>query len=211
MKKTLIVFPSWTRDSFAYSKLIKTAPQDWNIYVIDYSRFFENGKFDFEGIHNEIDKLPQNELFLIGHSLGGTLAIEYSSLYPEKIKRIFLTNPKLFLIKERKTVVLSSLLKMGIANPDFLLINLKSFFNIVKTPIKQFRLSQFALHNDLKIKTKTPVTIIWGSRDRLLSTHTKELFAKYIPQSTYINLSKYGHGWLISHPEKFWKISEKQN
>ena len=89
MKRTLVVLTGWARDHHSYKKLIQSAPNDWQILVPSYNKL---------GLHKGIDTFGKNlssfvkaqnsPVSILGHSLGGALAIHFVASYPGKIEKL---------------------------------------------------------------------------------------------------------------------------
>jgi len=162
-------------------------PKSWG--VGDYSEF----------ILNFINKIGLEKVNLMGHSFGGRIAIKFSVLYPEKVKRLILCASAG--IKHPLSLSQTIILKISLIgnflfsqkllrrfkdiaqNFFYTLLRHKDYAKakgVVKETLKK------VLEEDLKpelcqIKAKT--LLIWGERDRAVPLKDVYLMKENIPQS----------------------------
>lgn len=185
-------------------------PEPWG--VKDYSNF----------ILNFLKKLELENIFLIGHSFGGRIAIKFAVNYPEKIKSLILCDSAGIKPKPGpKTRIIYWIAKIGnaIFTPKHLVRfkdAARNFFyiflrnrdyvkanGIMKETIKKVFVED--LLSDLsKIKLKT--LIIWGEIDKMVPLKYAYIFKENIENSELKILPKIGHSPHLEIPKKFSEI-----
>lgn len=176
-----------------------------------------------EWVREFCEKNNLSQVFLLGHSFGGRISIDFSTRYPERIKKLILCNsagikPKPGLL----TTMIFCLAKLGniVFKPKFLTgfkKDARSFFyfflrkrdyakitdQIMKETIKN------VLNEDLlpllpEIKTET--LIVWGKKDKLVPIKYSYIFKKKIPHSELKILPKVGHSPHLEAPQELLKV-----
>lgn len=208
-KETIILLPGWTRSVRTYQKLIDAAPSNKQVTVVSYTDLAPSGD-PGEFLENFPKYLAQSpcNFSLVGCSLGGGLALEYASLFPERINHLYLVNPVGAPTPESlsQSIIgqLANLLDRGwIKIP-------KTFANYdgsIRHLPMHIRLGRWARKYDFTAKNSPitiPTTIFWGATDRIRSSKQAERLQAAIPQSKLIMFNDEGHDWIAFSPEKFW-------
>lgn len=210
VKKDIILFWSWSDGEETYKNLVKTAPEDWVIHHFPYPNVVK------KNINNVGDKalkfLEENNInnaYILGHSLGGALAMNFALKYPEKVSGLFLVD------------------STGINSSKNLFSAIKGFFTqtkdhsseeiesiwlkivrILTRPGIYFRLATYALTADFQKKLtslKVPTQIFWGRDDKVMPMKSGETLHKLIKNSKFKAFENQGHDWILHSPELFWK------
>ncbi len=210
-KENLVVFGGWTRTENSYKKLIKLAPKNWSIDYLSYTEEIKKGELDkfFQKVIITIEKKNPSKVILLGHSLGGALAMEFSAVYPEKIQKLILLDAEGVYKKEPIHQVIRNFLRTHLHyGRKKALENLKSSWRIIKKPIVHLRLAKIAHKFDFLDKApniKTPTLILWGEKDRLTPLWQGKKLNSLIPNSKFVILKDLDHDWPIHKPELFWE------
>ena len=157
-------------------------------------------------------ELGLDHFYLIGHSVGGGIAIQYSLDYPEKIKRLVLIS-SLFLGKEiafwarylSSPSILRYLGVAGLVMFDALAWFIRQFsFSFTLTP--PFSRVQIGIGKSImNLKGQTtvlldqltrlvmPTLLVWGSKDSIVPTKHAYAAADVIPDSSVYVFQNCGH------------------
>lgn len=203
MSETLLLFGGWSRDKQSYQKLIGSAPKNWEIHFIPPE----------DPIFSEILSNNLSEVTLVGHSLGGVLAIEFTQRYPDKVKKLFLVDSEGVPGHKAIFLLIWNLLRTHAQYGGRKLFeNLKALARVLKKPIFYIHQALFAHSADLKGQAKllkVPTVIIWGEKDHLTPLWQGEKLHKWISGSKMVVLKDMDHDWIIHSPELFWKNFKK--
>jgi len=161
---------------------------------------------------------------LLGNSLGGHVALVYSSMHPEKVQSLTLTGSSGLY----ENSMGQSYPRKG--NIDYVREKVQYTFYDPKTATDELVDECFAIVNDrmktLKIlslaksairhnmadelpKMKMPTCLIWGKQDNITPPEVGEEFNKLMPNSELFWVDKCGHAPMMERPEEFNNIYEK--
>jgi len=169
-------------------------------------------------VFNFVNQLKLDQIFLLGHSFGGRIAIRFTTLYPEKVKRLILSNSAGIKAKpDLKACLIFLLVKWG--NALFkkkVLVEFKDyarnflyFFlrkrDYVKANEFMKKSMKKVIEEDLlpdlpKIKNNT--LIIWGNKDKMVPVKFAKVFKEKIKNSQLIVFPNVGHSPHLETPEK---------
>ena len=209
MKKTLIVLTGWARDKHSYQKLIQSARKGWKVLIPTYRELgLQKGVLEFEKNLLSFVKSQKSPVSLLGHSLGGALAIGFASKHQKHIKELFLV--------DSKGVTEGNLLKgvgdlLGENRKRTILEHMQHLKRILKRPIFHVKSGIMAHYADLEkeamsIKAKT--TLFWGEKDLLTPLSHGKKIKEYIQNSRLVVFENFSHDWILNFPERFWKEIE---
>jgi len=191
----------------------KTPPIPWGIK--NYTDFVLNlvNHFEFEN------------LFLLGHSFGGRIAIKFAVSYPEKIKSLILCDsagikqkwgPKeKFIFRLSKignaifTPKIMTRFKNGARELFYIFLRHKDYVKAdgtMKETIKKV-LEEDLLPELSEIKNRT--LIVWGQGDRMVPVKFSHIFKEKIANSELIILPKIGHSPHLEAPKELAEIISK--
>jgi len=161
---------------------------------------------------------------LLGNSLGGHVALVYSSKHPEKVQSLTLTGSSGLY----ENTMGQSYPRKG--NIDYVRERVQYTFYDPKTATDELVNECFAIVNDrmktLKIlslaksairhnmadelpKMKMPTCLIWGKQDNVTPPEVAEEFNKLMPNSELFWMDKCGHAPMMEKPEEFNEVYEK--
>jgi len=159
-------------------------------------------------LRNYCEKQNLSQIFLLGHSFGGSLAVKFVLKYPEKIKKLFLVAPAIIRRKTLKKEIIKKTAKIFPFLPGF--IKKIIYRKIIKSdyPLEAGTMRE----TYLKIigenifphlsGIKVPTMIIWGQNDRVTPLFDAYLIKKEIPNSEIKIIEKAGHRINSEVPEK---------
>lgn len=208
--KNLVILWGFNRHAISYQGLVDSAPEDWRVYQIPYSQLMPNGKNSqlFKNLLDFINRKKLNKVHLLGHSLGGALALDFVIHHPEVVEALFLVDSagvydqKPLLNGFYKTV------RYGSATSTKWYKNAQELIKTLRTPILYTKLGFYAHHANLDEQAKSlkmPVTLLWGKNDRITPVWQGEKLHQSILGSKLIVLPNQGHDWIITSPGKFWQ------
>jgi len=205
------------------------SPNDPNRYTI------ENACKDIQTL---LDQLNITQIYLLGYSMGGRLALSFTCLYPRYVKKLILesSSPGLKTLLEREERVKSDEKLVQMISKQ----GLKEFINYWeriplfqsqqvlsetrKKVIRKERENQnpIGLMNSLKgmgtgaqqswweqlHNINIPVLLLVGEFDKKFCTIAEEM-KESIPQSRLIKINGAGHAIHVEQAEKFGKIVEE--
>jgi len=191
--------------------------------------------YELENIVHAVAAVLPERTAVCGWSLGGQVALEMASLYPEKVSRLVLTaTTPCFTIKDEWpwAVEREVLLEFAAVLESDCDGTLKRFLALqargddaVKTVLKRLRDSLFAkgrpsaevlragldilLGTDLRdrvLAVKTPTLLLHGERDMLTPVGAARWLAERMPDARLNVLPGAAHAPFLSHPGKFTEI-----
>ncbi len=211
--KNLIIFPGWNRNEKTYKKLIKLAPQEWNIYCLAYDRLIPSG--NAEKLNKKVLEFLKEKNIekasILGISLGGALAIKFVNNYPGKVEHLFLVDSEGVYTKANPFKVLKNIFFDASAYLRFW-ENIRALFYVLGNPLLCIKLGIFANYANLGEEAEgiqIPTTIIWGKEDKVIPVEQGNKLHALIKNSKLVVLFGMGHDWIAKFPEKFWSSWEK--
>ncbi len=146
---------------------------------------------------------------LIGHSVGGALAVTFTRQYPNMVEKLILIdstgipstqNIFLFAFSVIRNALLFGHKKVleNVASIGWMIVQMKMSFN----------LGLYAHQADIRqqaqqLRSKT--LLLWGENDVLEPLIQGEELQKAIPNSKLVVLKNMDHDWVLHSPELFWK------
>jgi 2-hydroxy-6-oxonona-2,4-dienedioate hydrolase len=204
--KNIVVLSGFSREKDSYWKLIQSAPKGWNVVIPSYRElglprginFFEKNLFSL------IKKLGSSEIYLLGHSLGGALAIGFLYKYKSRVKNLFLIDSK----GVSKASFIEDAVQLFVHGKKTLSARIRNVIRITSRPFFHIQ-SGLIAHNaslERELTTiKAETILFWGEDDGLTPLEDGRKMQKLIPNSRLIVLEKLGHDWILDHPHKFWE------
>lgn len=229
--RQVLILHGWGGSSDSWVKVMKIlAREGFKVVCPDFPGFgksktpsFPWGLDDYAEWLNEFaDFLNLEEFFLVAHSFGGRIAVKFTTICPEKIKKLILCasagiKPKPGL----KTRVVYRLARVGNAvftprhlerfkdgakNVFYVFLRNKDYVKAkgtMKETIKKV-LEEDLLPELSQIKIKT--LLLWGGNDKLVPLKYARIFKEEIENSELVILPKIGHSPHLEVPEKTSKI-----
>lgn len=206
--KTLVVFPGWSLGESSYKQLARMLGS-WDVIFVPYVDIASEKPI--REISDEVSLLlKDNEsVFVLGHSLGGILAMDFSARYPDKVAHLFLANSMgsiydLPFYQIVRGFAQNNLSYVRIAFRE----QVRASWRVVRSLKTQVRLAKHAGRYDASEVAKiikVPTTILWGADDRLASIEAGGKLHKLISGSEFHKLKDEGHDWIVHKPEYLLK------
>ena len=191
---------------------------EYRVFIVDLPGVGQSGRLNrhwsFEDYYKSLYGLFRaaglSRLNLIGHSFGGTIAMELAAKSPELIKNLILVNSlgirleRPYLAWSKKTlrnVPQRRLSQVGEFFPEFLKNLLMPHFRDLK------KLIQIIVATDISEsarKIKVPTLLLWGTSDTMLPLDYGYNLKEIITNSRLIEVEGGSHYWLIQEPQRFY-------
>lgn len=181
--------------------LLKTNVREFAVYLRDF-----------------ITHLGEEEVVLIGNSLGGHIGLLHTQLFPEKVKGLVITGssglyenamgesyPKRENYEYIKRKTQEVFYDPAVATKE-VVDDVFETVNQRKKLIKILTIAKSAIRHNMSKELPnitTPTGIIWGREDNVTPPNVGEEFHKLLPNSTLYWISKCGHAPMMEHPETF--------
>lgn len=194
---------------------------------------YHDGKYSMERFTDTLAKVLQyskiDKPVLIGHSMGGMIALQYAVQYPEKIAGLILVDTSdLDPIKANKTIPLASIIPDIIKN-SYALFKSKGTYQFDKNPqlseneilsagldctVPQALEGNFNATNSYDVRQKlnslnVPILILRGETDALMTQEMNSEMQKRMKNSRLVVIPKYGHNFLIQRPDLLQQTIEQ--
>ena len=217
-KNTLLILHGWGQSSQFWQEILANIPENYTGLAVDLPAFGGTSPLpgkpqvsDYsEFVKNLIKKLELNNVFLLGHSFGGQIAVDFSLRYPQLLKHLTLLSPAAIRndqpsLKSRLARRVRPLVKKLSPQIYQYLLSLTASSDYFQSSEHQRELLKHILHLDFSDKIssiKTPTSIIWGTEDHVIPNRGKFL-AENIPNSKLFVLYGSDHSPHINSPQKF--------
>lgn len=211
MTKIFVLFWGWTKDDDSHRSFINTASSDYQFYVINYEQFVPTGDLnllsDKIAIYFENNNIQKANI--IGHSLGGALALLFAKKYPQKVKQLYLLDSSGIYGNENIFQLIKNFfITHNLHGKRKAKEHLKLFYRILKNPFFYPKLAKFGYLANLEREAKSikiPTTLIWAENDHINPLWQGKKLNHLIKNSKLVVLKNEDHDWVITAPEKFWQ------
>jgi len=170
-----------------------------------------------EWVREFCEKQGLSQVFLVGHSFGGRIAVKFTIKYPEELRKLILCAPSGITPRRKTKIFLFSILAK-IGNAIFSLPLLKKIQPLVRKVIyfiireHDYYLAPGIMKETLKKvvkedlkpyldQIKTSTLIIWGEKDTWLPVSDAYILKKEIKNSTLEIIPNVDHGINLEAPE----------
>lgn len=159
-----------------------------------------------------IETLNLERVHLVGHSLGGGIAITLSTLVPDKVSSLVLVDstgipsvsiPELVLRRAIEMTAQISIPKLKLQLVD---IPQAFSYNLLFNTGNVIQALLLSLYRDLRHllpKIKAPCLLLWSEKDLTTPLTGAAEMVAMIPGSRLITVEEGWHEWGLWHPEKF--------
>lgn len=216
-RRTIFFIHGLGTSSSSWVKIIPAFIHSYTIIAIDLPGFgfstlppskgyLTLAEFDRMLDHFAASVLPPS-FVVVGHSLGGWIAMRFALRHPDRIEKLVLVNPagiyydgvqrQAELFKLQSVSDLSRLLTtMWYRYPFFF----RLFHRAVYNDLKSRRVSEFVrtisrddFINESLTSWNIPTHIIWGRNDRLISPASLRVFSERVPSAAGTFIDDCGH------------------
>lgn len=184
--------PSFARSS--YSKLIP----DYDTYAQLLLSF--------------LDALNLQKVHLVGHSLGGGIAITLSALVPDRVKSLVLVDstgvPSVSILEVIPRRAFEMTAQFLLPKLELKLFDIPQVFsqNLLFNTGNVIQALLLSLHGDLKHllpKVQAPCLLLWSEKDLTTPLDVAQEMAATIPDAKLTVVEEGFHEWGLWYPEKF--------
>ncbi len=211
VSEKLVVFCGWGTNDVCYPELARVAPKNWQVTFASYDLLMPSA--NIEEFHSNVLKFLEKEgidkFSLLGHSMGGAIALEFTHKYPERIRRLFLVDSEGVYGKESKFHIFRNILP---ANFQYFKKHadtaLKLIARILAKPFWHRKMAHYAHYADYEAKSlniKVETIILWGEKDCLTPLWQGKKLHELILNSKLIVFPDLNHDWILYSPERFWE------
>ena len=172
-------------------------------------------------LHDVVRPRIQGASALIGHSMGGAIALEYAHLYPDDVGKLALIDAAgilhrsalvpliartgigtLFEPAQGLVGTLTGIIVDRASSPEGLLENDFTRSHVLTSP-NQIAAASLILHNfgAAIAELKTESLIVWGRHDGIAPLRTAKLLASRLPNAKLVILEQSGHVPMDTEPE----------
>ncbi|GAC1617564.1 MAG: alpha/beta hydrolase [Ktedonobacteraceae bacterium] len=159
-----------------------------------------------------LQQMHLSPVTLLGHSMGGAIAVHLTTSAPELVERLILVNAAVLPLQATVPVLsvrsLRSMTQWGGGSYPLALLR-----DVLKPrPRLLWQAAQEMAHSDFRAElttlaaTNIPTLLIWGERDLLLPLASGQELSHVLPCATFITMPRSGHRPPLSEPEKFSRL-----
>ena len=227
----LIFIHGFGASAYSWRKNLNPISKHFRVFAIDlpgfgYSDKFLDADYSIDGYSDFIiqfmDHMQIRDAILVGHSLGGGIALTVALKYPKRVRGLILVDAEAYaitpplMLRIAKLPAVGSLIHHAIGEWVIRLSLKRSFFdqtlvtdNLVKeyyrpfltvngkvAPIRVLQAMDFAKFKNLAAqyrKIREKALIIWGKEDQISKIHLAYKLKKDLPNSRLIIVPQSGH------------------
>ena len=216
--------------------VIPALAADYDVYALDLPGFGRSDKGNhlyspsnyvrvLDALFGERLKRPVN---LVGHSMGGVVALAYASAYPDRVRRLIVADvagvlhrsvyseflgramaeravgeksPWLDSVLQFIRLQAESLPERGIMSLEQPLVR-QRFLRGDPSTIASLALVEHDLSRGLRA-IKVPTLVVWSSDDKVAPLRTGQVLASVIPGARLVVIDRAGHAPHVGQPERF--------
>jgi pimeloyl-ACP methyl ester carboxylesterase len=219
-----------------WAKLIPALAERHRVLALDLPGFGHSDKGNHHYspdnfarvLHAVLEKQVAKPFTLVGHSMGGSVALAYVAAYPQRVSRLVLVDAAGVLHRSVYTEFLARVAAqraMGVDSPWFesvvraiqhrmenwplrgelVLENAGVRQRILRgdpNAISAFAMVEHDFSQSLRAIT-APTLVIWGAEDRIAPLRTGQALASAIPRARLTVIEGAGHAPMLQFPERF--------
>ncbi|SHN54698.1 amino acid/amide ABC transporter membrane protein 2, HAAT family [Fervidobacterium gondwanense DSM 13020] len=216
-----------------FEPLIALIPKnEYTVYALDLPNFGFSEEFEGEvsiekyadALSAFIEKLGISNIILLGHSLGGAVAMGYAVKNPSKLQKLILVDPAPVYGMPKYDESAYKIIELYRKNPDMikkaLMINAPTYENekffkkIMSDALRMARktfignakaLASYNYSEQAK-NIEIPVKVVYGDKDVILTLESMEITAKAFKNGELIVLEDIGHSPVVENPGEIIRI-----
>ncbi|GAC1316020.1 MAG: alpha/beta hydrolase [Chloroflexota bacterium] len=195
-----------------WARNVEALARRFRVYVVDLigfgasrgpRRFVLSEASDY--LVRWLDVIRVQRPHVIGHSMGGFIAVDMAADYPDRVDRLVLVNPAVMSYGHGVVGHTAGLLRSGLALPLSFLPVL-AYDAARSGPVTLWRAARDLLTADLETKLPSitaPTLIVWGDRDTLVPLEHGRRLARALPSSHIVVVAGAGHIPMWDRPQIF--------
>lgn len=209
--KNILFIGGWTRDRNSYNKLFDSCPKDVHLIFLPSYEILDKYPLgeSSDAIRQYLKSINVDKTVIAGHSLGGTIAIEFALNFPQMVEKMILVDSGGLKVEQKffdkaKNAIRDQFINFSRKARE----NLGTGLRIAGNPRRSFRSLTAAYTHDLRDRLNllsVETIIIWATRDHIYPLNQGEEFHRLIKDSRLIKVENMDHDWIIHAPEHFWK------
>ncbi|RDW20316.1 alpha/beta hydrolase [Oceanobacillus arenosus] len=228
-KPPIVLIHGFVSSTYTFYRLIRLLEKHYSIIAIDLPGFGRSEKStafiysysNYAAIVAEcIQYFKLDEVCIIGHSMGGQIALNTARIIPNKIKKLILLCSSGYLKSANRLLIYSSYLPLFYLAVELHIKrknvkeNLQNVFynhalitddhirefgrplkekNFYKSMVRLLRYREGDLTTAQLQAIKTPTLLIWGEEDRVVPVNIGKRLAKDLPNANLVIYKETGH------------------
>jgi pimeloyl-ACP methyl ester carboxylesterase len=228
-KPPVVLIHGFVSSTYTFNKIIPLLERDFSVVAIDLPGFGRSEKstsffYSYENYAKLIIKCMEHfgmdEVSIVGHSMGGQIALNIAKLIPNKVKKLVLLASSGYLKSSNKLLVYSSYLPFfslyvkRTVNSRSVIDSLRNVFynhshitadhireferpikekNFPKSLIRLLRHREGDLTSHELNKINTPTLLVWGEDDRVVPLRVGKRLVQDLPNAELITFKETGH------------------
>ena len=195
---------------------IKALARHFHVYVVDLIGFGRSqGQHTFvlneaaEYLRGWMDRLGIERASVVGHSMGGVIAIDLAAQFPEYVRQLVLVDAAAFSLFERAFLRNAVGLAKALWYLPFGFLPLLFADAFRAGPWTLWRAGRELLTADIRAvlaRVAVPALIVWGEHDRAVPMQIGEQLEKELPGAERVVIEGAGHNPMWDRPEAFNRI-----
>ncbi|WP_068677718.1 alpha/beta fold hydrolase [Oceanobacillus sp. Castelsardo] len=228
-KPPLVLIHGFVSSTYTFNRIIPLLEKDFSVVAIDLPGFGRSEKstsffYSYENyarlVTKCMDYFGMDDVSIVGHSMGGQIALNTAKLMPDKVKKLFLLASSGYLKSSNRLLVYSSYLpffslyvKRAVNNRSVIDSLRNVFYNhsyITSDHIREFErpikeknfpksLIRLLRHREGDLsprelgKINTSTLLIWGEDDQVVPLHVGKRLVQDLPNAELITFKETGH------------------
>lgn len=228
-KPPILLIHGFVSSLYTFNRLIPLLTKHFSVIALDLPGFGKSEKsisfvYTYENyaklVANCIDYFSLDNVYIIGHSMGGQVALYTARIIPDKIKKLVLLSSSGYLRSTNRWMVYCSYLplfnqmvKHRIKRSNVRQSLQNVFYNhsliteehirefetplqdknFYKSLIRLLRHREGDLNSDQLKEIQTPALLIWGQEDQVVPLGVGKRLAEDLPNAKLISYEKTGH------------------
>lgn len=214
-KPPLVLLPDLGDPISSWRDVISGVPEDRTIQMIEYfgqgDSVFKEDSFYFASFDQMLFSIVDDgskPVILLGHGLGGWLAIRFATQYPELVDRVIVINPSGFEqgIELPKTIEeTTEHLEVMLGKQWNFRFVLRNWLDLFDTPLLEVMKEEMVLEGKLSREERAlerKLFILWGEQDPRSTEQYRSVFQEHFSKASVSSLKDGYHSPQFTHPQK---------